>query len=214
MPDNPINRRGFFRHGLRELLKPLANAMDPVERVIREFETLQPPRQIPRSGPRALPPHRPPGALPEPQLAQTCSRCGDCVRICPAQCIKIDPTGQTAAGLPYIDVDTMPCVLCDGLLCMPACPTGALVPTPLTEIHMGAAVWREDVCLRTAGEDCTICIDQCPVGAAALELCDGKVKVHEPHCTGCGVCQNRCPTTPKSIVVIPTSSAPIPRHHT
>jgi hypothetical protein len=28
--DKPIDRRRFFREGLRELLKPLANAIDPV----------------------------------------------------------------------------------------------------------------------------------------------------------------------------------------
>ena len=33
---------------------------------------------------------RPPGALDESAFAQTCSRCGDCVRVCPAQCIVID----------------------------------------------------------------------------------------------------------------------------
>jgi Pyruvate/2-oxoacid:ferredoxin oxidoreductase delta subunit len=30
--------------------------------------------------------------------------------------------------------------------------------------------------------------------------------VNDDHCTGCGVCQNKCPTDPKSIVVMPKSA--------
>jgi translation initiation factor RLI1 len=44
------------------------------------------------------------------------------------------------------------------------------------------------------------------VGTAALELLDNRIVVHEDHCTGCGVCQNKCPTDPKSIVVMPKSA--------
>ena len=36
-----------------------------------------------------------------------------------------------------------------------------------------------------------------------MKLLDGKIAVHEEGCTGCGVCEHACPTTPKSIAVIP-----------
>jgi ferredoxin-type protein NapG len=68
---------------------------------------------------------------------------------------------------------------------------------------MGTARWREETCVRTIGENCTICVDQCPMGTAALELNGNRVVVKEEGCTGCGVCQHYCPTTPKSIVVTP-----------
>ncbi len=38
--DRPLDRRRFFRVGLRELLKPLANAAAPIERALNEFEAM------------------------------------------------------------------------------------------------------------------------------------------------------------------------------
>jgi ferredoxin-type protein NapG len=207
-----MDRRRFFREGLRELLRPMSRAVEPIERVAKELGNLDPqpaPGLDPYVSPLAPRPIdqskllRPPGALPEEQFVETCSRCAKCVEVCPAQCIKIDPERTIARGAPYIDVNTMPCVLCTGLECMHHCPTGALVPTPLEAIDMGTAVWHEHLCVRSHGEECTMCVDHCPVGPAALELVDNRIVVHEDGCTGCGVCQNNCPTDPKSITVTP-----------
>ena len=208
-----MDRRRFFREGLREFLRPLSKAVEPIHRVATELGNLEsslttphtprhdpPPAPLPESTTNLL---RPPGALPEEQFLSQCSRCAKCVEVCPAQCIKLDPDGQRASGAPYIEVDAMPCVLCTGLECMHHCPTGALLPTPLNEIDMGTAVWHEQICVRSHGEDCTMCVDHCPVGRVALELVDNRVVVHEDGCVGCGVCQNNCPTDPKSITVTP-----------
>jgi NAD-dependent dihydropyrimidine dehydrogenase PreA subunit len=43
------------------------------------------------------------------------------------------------------------------------------------------------------------------MGSAALTLKGGRVKVIEDGCVGCGVCEQQCPTTPKSITVTPRS---------
>jgi ferredoxin-type protein NapG len=218
MPDDkPINRRRFFREGLRELLKPLAQAIEPIEKVSRHLGNLEreisaPLPQLPKAPipePIWL---RPPGARPEQEFRELCSRCGECVRVCPAQCIKIDPTGDQGAGAPYIDADAMPCVLCDGLLCMPACPTQALQITPKEELNMGLAIWNESLCLRTTGQDCTICVDKCPMGTTGLKLVENKIEVQNPGCTGCGVCQYSCPTYPKSITVAPKAALNLPTH--
>jgi len=219
--DRQINRRKFFREGLGELLRPLTQLAGPLEEAIRQISSIDPEFKAAEAAQaaknqsaaaptvRAMPTIwlRPPGALPEQQFRDTCSKCGDCVQVCPAQCIKIDPDGVKGGGVPYIDVDTMPCVMCDGLLCMHNCPTGALVPTPIGEIDMGTAVWHRETCVRSRGEECTICVDQCPIGAMAIELRDGDIHVIEAGCTGCGVCQHYCPTVPKSITVTPRSSA-------
>ena len=225
MPDDPpINRRAFFRQGLREIFKPLARAAQPLEDVIRQIGAMdddvavyaQQQSARPATGPLA-PVLRPPGALPEQPFRDACSRCGDCVRVCPAQCIKIDPAGLRGNGVPFIDVDAAACVMCDGLLCMHACPTGALVPTPLADVDMGTARWHPNVCVRiTASEPCTTCIDVCPVGEVAIRLIGNAVQVRPDGCTGCGLCQNRCPTTPKAITVTPRSAivavpSPTPR---
>jgi ferredoxin-type protein NapG len=123
------------------------------------------------------------------------------VEVCPAQCIKIDPA--RAGGAPFIDPGVMPCVVCDGLVCMRECPSGALVPTALGLIDMGTAKWNSSTCVRLHGENCTICIDQCPLGMVAIKLTGGCVDVIQDGCIGCGVCEHYCPTTPKSIVVVP-----------
>ena len=43
MSNDPVNRRRFFREGLRELLKPLANAIDPVHEAVKQFEAMSAP---------------------------------------------------------------------------------------------------------------------------------------------------------------------------
>lgn len=210
-------------------MKPLSAAVKPFERVAHQIGQLDPPEPTYRPPPPATSPYgaspysaeslqgfvdepvvtdwvRPPGALPESAFHDTCSRCGTCVNVCPVQCIKIDPNCIKGEGVPYIDVEAQPCVLCEGLRCMQSCPSGALVPTLLADIDMGTAVWNEQACLRSQGQHCTLCVDHCPVGMAALELIEGKIVVKEEGCTGCGVCQHACPTMPKSIIVTPKSA--------
>jgi len=206
--DRPLGRRRFFREGLRELLRPLANVVEPLEQALKQMElTAQESPRAASSARREVSLQlwlRPPGALhPDNSFRDTCSRCRKCIEVCPAQCIRIDPSGARGEGAPFIDADMMPCVLCDSLACMNHCPSGALQLVPLEQIDMGTAIWNEHTCLRSHGEECTICIDKCPVGQMAIELRQGKVHVHEDGCTGCGVCQFECPTSPKSIRVAP-----------
>ena len=205
-PRRPLGRRAFFRNGLRELLRPVVESID--ERIAEIAQALPPglksgdAASSPRSIPLAV--LRPPGAQAEPDFLATCSRCGACVTACPADAIRIDSTAAIGGGAPYIDADVDACVVCTTLECMMVCPTGALVPTPIRGIDMGTAVWRPGTCVRTHGQDCRICVDECPIGEVAIRLdASGHVQVIEDGCVGCGVCQNRCPTTPKSIVVNP-----------
>jgi ferredoxin-type protein NapG len=220
MPDESrFNRRNFFREGLRELLKPLSRAVEPMQKALEQFESIagetgktaaasSESKRGSSSAPNVW--LRPPGALyPDKEFRDTCSRCRKCVEVCPAQCIQIDPTGRRGNGAPFISPEEMPCVVCDGLKCMHVCPTGALTPIPLAEINMGTALWNETLCVRSkvdpstgSGQGCTVCIDTCPIGEVAIELREGKVHVIDDGCTGCGVCQQRCPTEPKSIIVL------------
>jgi ferredoxin-type protein NapG len=209
-----MDRRRFFREGLRELLKPLANAVQPIEKAIEQLGQLEnavstTSGAFANTKPKPRPPDpwlRPPGSIEEMNFREVCSRCGVCVNVCPAQCIKIDPTGKKGHGAPYIEPDVMPCVVCDGLVCMRACPSGAIVPTALGLLDLGTAEWRADFCVRRHGEDCQICVDQCPIGSVAIRVCEGRIDVIEDGCIGCGVCEHACPTTPKSIVVIPKAA--------
>jgi ferredoxin-type protein NapG len=200
--DKPIARRRFFREGLLELFKPLGRTLAPFQSVAEQIGALDQPVAPPRPVRHWL---RPPGSQPEEQFRNQCSRCGDCVRVCPVQCIKIDYAGDKGEGVPYIDADERACILCNNLSCMHSCPSGALQATLVDYVDMGVAVWHEPTCLRTAGQDCTICVDACPVGAKALTLDHDRINVREG-CTGCGTCQHQCPTSPKSITILPKSA--------
>ncbi|HQY89671.1 MAG TPA: 4Fe-4S dicluster domain-containing protein [Tepidisphaeraceae bacterium] len=192
--DRPLNRRSFFRRSLKELLGPVVESVEQKMTEVTEHFAREEARKI------SLP-LRPPGALTEDDFLSTCSRCGKCVEVCPAHCIKIE--NDVHGGAPFIEPSVMPCVLCSELACMMSCPSGALVPTRLFEIEMGLADWKSSTCKRTTGEDCTICVDECPIGAKAITFEGPRVIVHETGCTGCGVCENRCPTRPRSISVKP-----------
>jgi len=203
----PIDRRKFFRHGLVELFKPLAKAIAPFEKAAKNLGKLDAVASTAAAAARSIPVSsgiwlRPPGAIAEKQFVGTCTRGGDCVRACPAECIKIDPSGARGKGVPFIDVDNAACVVCDGLHCMRVCQSGALVPTSINDINMGTAVWYEESCVRSSGGDCMVCVEECPLGEVAIGIRGREIVVNPLGCIGCGVCQNRCPTGPKSIVVI------------
>ncbi len=230
MSDKPMDRRRFFRHGLAELFKPLERVTRPLEEMGKQLGKLQdmqprPAVQIERAQNNApysppAPLHgyddvvddenqhflRPPGARDEQDFLNVCSRCSNCVHACPVQAIQLDHSSHRAGGAPYIDPHISACVMCDGLSCMSSCPSSALLVTTREEIDMGTAEWNESLCLRTsANEQCTMCVDHCPVGPTALEVIDNRIVVHTDGCTGCGSCEQNCPTYPKSIAVIPKS---------
>jgi MauM/NapG family ferredoxin protein len=211
--DPPINRRRFFREGLRGLFDNIGRAAGPLQRMLHELEGVKAelgslaakesatPQEARSEKPNRLRILRPPGAKHEEEFLRTCSTCGNCVSACPVNAIHIEP--GKAGGAPFIIAEDQPCTLCDGLNCMYSCPSGAILPVPIGLIDMGTAQWKPDRCLRTQGTECTMCVDRCPIGPKAIELRDGNVAVHPDGCTGCGVCEHECPTSPRAIVVIP-----------
>lgn len=213
-----VNRRSFFRQillgsidQLEQTGKLLAQRMlnHPSQGVKAPSADFDRPDSVPP--PRLAVPVtylRPPGALPEAQFAESCSRCTKCIEACPAHCIKLGE--QVADGLPHIHARQSPCVVCDDLACMNVCPTGALqLVGQVDEIDMGSAVVDFGKCLRSdrgPGQDCRICVNQCPVGDEALRVGDDDRLEVRQGCIGCGVCEWACPTEPASIVVRSSSS--------
>ena len=182
-------RRAFFREAAKRLLGPV---VDLIER-----------RSPARVAPTLL---RPPGAIDETGFLDACRRCGACVDICPAEAIfPLEQSATGAAGTPVIDPERAACVVCDGLKCTTVCPSGALLPLTLPEqIRMGLAEVYATACVRSDGEACRICVDQCPLGETAIRLAgEGPPEVDPAGCVGCGVCQLVCPTAPRAIVVRP-----------
>lgn len=191
MNDVPRDRRAMFRLGLKRLVGPVAEFLE---------ERLRIPLPIERT---LL---RPPGALPEREFLATCYRCGNCVEVCPAKAIRPLSTDDVEQrGTPYIDPDLAACVVCDELSCMRSCPSGALklVEQPAA-IRMGLARVRHELCVRSNGEDCRICVQKCPLGEQAIAIGPaGGVEVRAGGCVGCGVCQFYCPTQPRAVTVAP-----------
>ena len=217
--DSAVSRRGLFRRVVLSGLEQLEQAGLQLSRSVESRLGLPQDRSV-----RFL---RPPGALADRELAETCSRCGLCVEACPAQCITITPgdegTGRPAAagGLPYIIARESPCVVCDELSCMRVCPTGALrLVDGAEQIRMGVAQVDVQRCLRTApsdrgqvataggpkagGEDCLVCVTQCPLGEKAIGVDQNGLIDVRSGCIGCGICEWACPTAPPSIYVEPT----------
>lgn len=57
-------------------------------------------------------------------IVDTCTRAGDCVEVCPVDCIVPGPTGNEEWPLFYIDPDI--CIDCGA--CVPVCPPEAIFP--------------------------------------------------------------------------------------
>jgi MauM/NapG family ferredoxin protein len=157
---------------------------------------------------------RPPGAMPPGEFESVCSRCAKCVEACPARAIQLDDKGFQGEGAPFIHPLDQPCVVCNDLACMPACPTGALKIVDRFAIKMGTAKVDHELCLRDRGEDCTLCVDVCPItregaspqgDAILIYASTGRVIIRKNVCIGCGLCESRCPTYPQAIKVVPYS---------
>lgn len=192
----PVDRRRFFREGLARLVNPVA-------RIVQD--------RLPISLPVTRVTLRPPGALIEAEFLDTCFRCGSCADACPANAIALmQSREERLQGTPYVDPDRQACVICDDLACMKACPSGALRRVDRFEIRMGLAEVNHDLCVRSRGENCRICVERCPLGDVAIGVeSAGRIAIIDPDpsgkgCTGCGVCQQYCPTKPaRAITIVP-----------
>ena len=98
---------------------------------------------------------RPPGALEEDLFLASCIKCGQCLQVCPPQVIKLAGISQGfGIGTPYIVPREGACILCSGLPCVLACPTGSLAH----ELSLGkdaemglAVITGPDTCLSVKG---------------------------------------------------------------
>jgi ferredoxin-type protein NapG len=146
---------------------------------------------------------RPPGALaPDEKFLEACSRCGDCVPVCPNECLTM-VTIQDDDRLPAIDPALKPCVLCDNLPCIAACPDGALVdPGGPERVRIGIARVDPRRCVTFRGSSCDRCYQVCPYPDRAIMMIGGRPLVGSGACTGCGLCESVCPEEPKAIEII------------
>jgi len=165
---------------------------------------------------------RPPGALSEEAFLGTCIRCGQCVRDCPFDVLRLARLNDDVVlGTPYFTAREVPCEMCEDIPCVAACPTGALAPslTDIDNARMGlAALIDHETCLNFNGLRCEVCYRQCPLieKAITLELQHNARSgmhamfiptVHSDACTGCGKCEKVCVLPEAAIKVLPAALA-------
>lgn len=154
---------------------------------------------------------RPPGALPEPQFLAACTRCGECMKVCPTNALQpafnqAGPEGLwTPVLIPKIGYCEYYCSLCTQV-----CPTGAIKELKIrekTKIRIGSAWINKDRCIPYAtGRSCTVCEEKCPTSPKAISLVETElpapdgtwipqnVPMVDPDlCIGCGICETKCP---------------------
>ena len=164
---------------------------------------------------RAAAPLRPPGAQAEGEFAATCIKCGLCVQACPYGTLRLVKTAEPGvAGTPGFTPRETPCWMCENIPCARACPTGALDPQfpDVSKARMGLAVVDPENCLSWQGLRCEICYRVCPVRGKAISIANHPRQisrhamfvpvVHSEACTGCGICEKKCPTELAAIRVV------------
>jgi len=132
---------------------------------------------------------RPPWALEEEAFQDACTRCGDCIGVCPEKIL----IREGVNGFPRVDFQHGECTFCAD--CVQACPTTALSHSQPSAWTITAYIGAS--CLAAQQVICTTCAEQCEAGAIRFTPVVGGAPQPEinPHaCTGCGACVAPCPT--------------------
>lgn len=155
---------------------------------------------------------RPPGALDGSQFAGVCTRCGNCLRVCPSGIIERD-VGQNGWANLFTPVLCFENDYCreDCTRCTEVCPSGAIVRLSLKEkmgIQIGLPHIDMNVCLLGDDRECSVCKRWCPYDAIRYVFSETEYtlvpQIDPQKCTGCGACEAACPTEPqKAIIVLP-----------
>lgn len=142
---------------------------------------------------------RPPGGQDAQRLLGLCLRCDRCRSVCPHSAIDIAhiEDGLLVARTPKMNFHLGYCDFCNGdYLCARVCPSQAISFgfDPITD-KIGLARVDHEQCLldRLAGACSLECVDACPYEALVVDE-DGKLKVIDDLCNGCGLCEYSCPS--------------------
>ena len=152
---------------------------------------------------------RPPGALPETAFLRTCIRCGECMKSCITNTLQpsLWESGFSGLWTPKLELRMAACEPnCN--VCGKVCPTQAIRSLPMEEktyAKIGTAVLRKETCLVWAqNKMCLICDEICPYNAIVFRPVEGyrRPVVIASRCNGCGYCEQRCPVSGESAIVV------------
>ena len=163
---------------------------------------------------------RPPGSRPEPEFLARCVKCGECMKVCTTN--GLQPTlleaGFEGIWSPIL-VPTKGYCEFKCTLCGQVCPSGAiqsLSQAAKAEWRIGTAMFDRGRCLPHAhATPCIVCEEVCPTPTKAIWFEEvvvkdrnGKeLKLKQPHvdlklCTGCGICEAKCPISDHPAVYV------------
>ena len=164
---------------------------------------------------------RPPGVRetdPDVVAFTKCTRCNECIRVCPTGGLQpsVFDAGLEGLGAPILVPRLGYCdYSCNA--CGQACPVQAIPPLALETKRqqvIGLAYIDQNRCIPWADHrPCLVCEEMCPLPKKAIQLekatvwgPDGtQVTVQLPHvlrdlCIGCGICEYKCPAGSESAI--------------
>lgn len=131
---------------------------------------------------------RPPWALAEQDFLSTCTRCAECLPVCPSQILR-----KGDGAYPVVDFSVGECTFCGA--CLDAC-----VPRALRKVEGGVpwtlAASLGETCLALRHVECRVCGEMCGSGAIRFVFQAGSVArpvLYPEKCNGCGACSAPCP---------------------
>jgi len=158
---------------------------DQVQLSRRAFLSAQRPRQEKS--------FRPPWAIAESSFLQQCTRCDECIRICPTGLLV-----KGSGGFPEADFtpgrSVEGCTFCEE--CLTVCQPMALLKQAEQAPWMQVAVIG-NACLAQQNVVCRTCGELCEAGAIRFSPRLGGVSLPQldtGSCSGCGACLADCPT--------------------
>lgn len=135
----------------------------------------------------ALRPVRPPWALSENEFIETCTRCGECVKQCPVNVIRL-----AEGSFPEMNFSTSGCDFCE--VCAAVCMPGAIKLGQQAPFDSMAIISNE--CFSERGVICRSCGEACEIQAIHFQQVVGGVThvlMNTDNCNGCGECVSICP---------------------
>jgi|GEM_PF-686409 len=156
---------------------------------------------------------RPPGAIDEISFSAQCTKCNACIDACPPKTlVKLTAGGGAfgkAYGTPVLDPNLGGCTMCEDRPCTTACvDAGVDILDGLQPMKMGLALVHRSGCRSQIGQECTMCLDACPIDNTLTQDWRKIPVVDSDLCTGCGLCVHSCPVDPIAISIIPTKERP------